>query len=217
MARAPPRLLAVAAAAAAAAAQLQPWQDWTLPTEERLDDLMSRLSLNESIMQTWSIAPAIEHLNISAYNFRSNCVHGWSASGGAWLPNETWTTFPSPPVLGASFDRALLRAVGAVTSTEGRALHNIVLPRTGGASPEARGLNCFAPQVNLLRDFRWGRNEEVLAECPYVIGELASQYTLGLQVGEAPQYLKVSNEAATPAPLRALRVAARPCIREPAA
>ena len=72
MARAPPRLLAVAAAAAAAAAQLQPWQDWTLPTEERLDDLMSRLSLNESIMQTWSIAPAIEHLNISAY-----CVHGW--------------------------------------------------------------------------------------------------------------------------------------------
>ena len=139
------------------------------------------------------------------------------ASGRAWLPNETWTTFPSPPVLGASFDRALLRAVGAVTSTEGRALHNIVLPRTGGASPEARGLNCFAPQVNLLRDFRWGRNEEVLAECPYVIGELASQYTLGLQVGEAPQYLKVSNEAATPAPLRALRVAARPCIREPAA
>ena len=108
--------------------------------------------------------------------------------------------------------------LGAVTSTEGRALHNIVLPRTGGASPEARGLNCFfAPQVNLLRDFRWGRNEEVLTECPYVVGELASQYTLGLQVGEAPQYLKVSNEAATPAPLRALRVAARPCIREPAA
>lgn len=82
---------------------------------------------------------------------RSNCVHGWSASGGAWLANETWTTFPGPTVLGSSFDRELMRAVGVVTSTEGRALHNLALPRHGGGSPEARGLNCFAPVRRLHR------------------------------------------------------------------
>lgn len=193
MAPPPPRALLLAAAAALArpAVALQPWQEWTLPIEQRLDDLMSRLSLEEMIMQTWSIAPAIPRLNITAYNWRSNCVHGWSESGGQWLKNETWTTFPGPTVLGASFDRELMRAVGIVTSTEGRALHNLALPRNGGASPEARGLNCFAPQVNLLRDFRWGRNEEVLGEDPFHIGEMALQYTLGLQVGEAPQYVKV--------------------------
>lgn len=62
----------LALTSATAVCGLQPWQDWTLPVEERLDDLMSRLTLNETIYQTWSIAPAIDRLNISAYNWVGN-------------------------------------------------------------------------------------------------------------------------------------------------
>ena len=121
---------------------LMPWQDWTLPVDERVDDLVGRLTDSEAIYQTWSLSPSISRFNITAYNWRSNCVHGWSLSGGNWLKNETWTVFPAPLTLGASWDRNLMRAVGIVTSTEGRALHNLALPRFNGDSPEARGLNC---------------------------------------------------------------------------
>ena len=133
---------------------LQPWQDWTLPLDERVADLLSRLSESEKIAQTWSIAPAIPRLNISSYNWRSNCLHGWAASGGAWLPNETWTVFPTPLALGATWDADLVRTVGRVTADEGRALHNLGVWHNNGSSTEARGLNCFSPNVNIFRDPR---------------------------------------------------------------
>lgn len=71
------RMRAVAAILAAVnAAASMPWQDWTLPIEERLDDLLGRLTVEEQINQTWSIAPAISRLGIPAYNWCLNCVHG---------------------------------------------------------------------------------------------------------------------------------------------
>jgi beta-glucosidase-like glycosyl hydrolase len=110
-------------------------------------DLVSRLNETEQIMQTWSIAPAIPALGINAYNWRSNCLHGWAASGGNWLPNETWTVFPEPMGMGATWDRDLVRGAGRITAVEGRALHNLGVQRFNGSSTEARGVNCFSPNV----------------------------------------------------------------------
>jgi beta-glucosidase len=68
-------LLFVALGLATRAQAIMPWQDWTLPIDERVNDLVGRLTLSEKINQTWSIAPAITRFNITAYNWRSNCMH----------------------------------------------------------------------------------------------------------------------------------------------
>ena len=160
--------------------------------EERATDLVSRLSLEELVNQTSSIAPAIPRLGINAYNWRSNCLHGWSKSGGPnWL-GYYWTVFPAQIGLAATFDTNLVLKAGQVTSTEGRALHNEVMSHYNGSSVEASGLNCFAPNVNLLRDPRWGRAEETNGEDPYLISQMSVAYTKGLQEGNDSKYVKVA-------------------------
>ena len=169
-----------------------PFCDPKLSPQDRATDLISRLTLEELIKQTSSIAPAISRLGINAYNWRSNCLHGWSLSGGPnWL-GYTWTVFPAPINLGATFDTDLTLQAGHVTSTEGRALHNEVMAHYNGASQEASGLNCFSPNVNLLRDPRWGRAEETFGEDPYLISQQSVAYTKGLQQGSDPKYVKVA-------------------------
>jgi beta-glucosidase len=146
-----PSVLVALAAFVGPAIALMPWQDPSLPITERVADLVGRLNLTEQIMQTWSIAPAIPALGINAYNWRSNCLHGWAASGGNWLPNETWTVFPEPMGMGATWDRDLIRGAGRITAVEGRALHNLGVQRFNGSSTEARGVNCFSPNVRTPR------------------------------------------------------------------
>eukprot|EP00118_Oscarella_pearsei_P025144 m.307605 g.307605 ORF g.307605 m.307605 type:complete len:786 (+) comp42516_c0_seq1:80-2437(+) len=163
----------------------------SLTPEERASDLVSRLSIDEAIQQTWSIAPAIPNLGIKPYNWRSNCLHGWSASGGHWDSSMKWTVFPSPMNLGATFDTDLVLKVGQATADEGRALHNLMLAKNNGTSTEAAALNCFSPNVNLLRDPRWGRAEETFGEDPFVLSQIGVAYTRGLQEGESPHYVKV--------------------------
>lgn len=160
--------------------------------EERATDLVSRLTTEELIAQTSTIAPAISRLGINAYNWRSNCLHGWASSGGHWTSGLHWTVFPAPINLGASFDPEIVKQVGSATSTEGRALHNIMLEAEKGDSTEAAGLNCFSPNVNLLRDPRWGRLQESFSEDPFLLSVLGVAYTNGLQIGEDKNYLKVA-------------------------
>ena len=169
-----------------------PYCNPQLGAAERATDLVSRLSVEELIDQTSTIAPAISKLGINAYNWRSNCLHGWDKGGGPDWFGYTWTVFPAPIGLGATFDKDLVRKVGEVTSTEGRALHNVIMARYNGASQEASGLNCFSPNVNLLRDPRWGRALETFGEDPYLISQQGLAYTLGLQEGSDPKYVKVA-------------------------
>ena len=169
-----------------------PFCDPKLSPQDRATDLVSRLTLEELINQTSSIAPNISRLGINAYNWRSNCLHGWAKSGGPdWL-GYTWTVFPAPINLAATFDKALVLQAGQVTSTEGRALHNEIMAHYNGSSQEASGLNCFSPNVNLLRDPRWGRAEETYGEDPYLISQQSVAYTKGLQQGSDPHYVKVA-------------------------
>ncbi len=169
-----------------------PFCDPALTPQERATDLVSRLTVQELFEQTSSIAVSIPRLGIKHYNWRSNCLHGWGKSGGSWLKDLAWTVFPMPVGLGASFDTDLVRKVGEVTSDEGRALHNLMLAHFDGSSPEAAGLNCFSPNVNLLRDPRWGRAQETFGEDPYLISRAGAVYTQGLQEGSDPHYLKVA-------------------------
>ena len=158
----------------------------------RTNDLVKRLTIAEMIQQTSSIAPAIPRLGINAYNWRSNCMHGWSKSGGNWANGLRWTVFPAPIGLGATFDTELVYTAGQITSDEGRALHNAMLQKFEGESTEAAGLNCFSPNVNLFRDPRWGRGQETYGEDPYLLSMLGVAYTRGLQEGEDSEYLKVA-------------------------
>lgn len=163
-----------------------------LNPEDRASDLVSRLNLAELIAQTSSIAPAIPRLGIKDYNWRSNCVHGWTANGGHWLSDLSWTVFPAPIGIAATFNKKLVSQIGTVTATEGRALHNIMLASFNGSSTEAAGLNCFSPNVNLFRDPRWGRGEETFGEDPYMLSVLGVAYTTALQDGEDKNYLKIA-------------------------
>ena len=159
---------------------------------ERAVDLVSRLTIDEKIQQTGTSAPAISRFGIKAYNWRSNCLHGWSASGGHWPSDLKWTVFPAPMGLGATFDADLVMKVGQATADEGRALHNEMMASNNGSSPEAAALNCFSPTVNLLRDPRWGRAQETFGEDPFVLSIIGSAYTRGLQEGDSNKYLKVA-------------------------
>ena len=157
----------------------------------RAQDLESRLSISEKIAQTSTNAPAIPRLGINAYNWRSNCLHGWSKSGGQWMSDLTWTVFPAPIALAATFNKDLVNKIGQATADEGRALHNTMLAAFNGSSTEAAGLNCFSPNVNLYRDYRWGRGQETFGEDPYLISQMGNAYTRGLQEGSDSKYLKI--------------------------
>ena len=169
-----------------------PFCDPKLSFMERAKDLESRLTLEEKIQQTSTIAPAIERFGIKDYNWRSNCMHGWTASGGHWLEGLTWTVFPAPIGLGATFDPDLALKVAQVTADEGRALHNEMMNAHDGSSTEAAGVNCFSPNVNVFRDPRWGRGQETYGEDPFLVATIGNAYTHGLQIGEDSKYLKIA-------------------------
>ncbi|GAB3841005.1 hypothetical protein GCM10027610_049570 [Dactylosporangium cerinum] len=129
-------------------------------------DLLRRLTTAEKIALLHQRQPAVPRLGLAAFHTGCEALHGV-----AWLGRAT--VFPQAVGLGASWDRALLRAVGEAVSTEVRALH-----RDGRAS-----LNVWAPVVNPLRDPRWGRNEEGYSEDPLMTAELAVAYCTGLRGG----------------------------------
>ena len=169
-----------------------PFCDTSLSFMARAQDLESRLTTSEKIAQTSSIAPAIPRLGIKDYNWRSNCLHGWSKSGGKWTSDLAWTVFPAPIGLAATFNKDLVLKIGQATADEGRALHNEMLAAFDGSSTEAAGLNCFSPNVNLFRDPRWGRGQETYGEDPYLISQMGNAYTHGLQEGSDSKYLKIA-------------------------
>ena len=169
-----------------------PFCNTSLSFLTRAQDLESRLSISEKVAQTSTNAPAIPRLGIKAYNWRSNCLHGWSKSGGQWMSDLSWTVFPAPIALAATFDKDLVNKIGQVTADEGRALHNTMLAAFNGTSTEAAGLNCFSPNVNLFRDYRWGRGQETFGEDPYLISQMGNAYTRGLQEGGDSKYLKIA-------------------------
>ena len=157
-----------------------PFQNPALPTAQRVDDLVSRMTLTEKAAQMGVDAPAIPRLGIPAYYWWNESLHGDAVSPA--------TVFPEPIGLAATFDLGLHAQVANAISDEDRAWYN----QTGGAGkPQGfHGLTFFAPNINIFRDPRWGRGQETYGEDPYLTAQFGTVYVQGLQ-GSDPKYLKV--------------------------
>ncbi|PZD96269.1 beta-glucosidase [Paenibacillus sambharensis] len=151
-----------------------PFQNPDLPVETRINDLVSRMTLDEKINQMCQYQDEIPHLGVKPYKHGTEAAHGI-----AWLGEAT--TYPQPIGLACTWDEELLKRVGAAIGDEARAFYK--------RNPAVNGLTLWAPTVDMERDPRWGRTEEAYGEDPYLTGRLATELVKGLQ-GDHPFYLK---------------------------
>lgn len=152
-----------------------PFRDPALPVEQRAKDLLSRLTTPEKIAMLHQYAPAVPRLGLAGFRTGTEALHGAS-----WLGEAT--VLPQAVGLGATWHPELVAAVGEATAVEVRALH---------AKDPAVSLNVWAPTVNLLRDPRWGRNEEGYSEDVLLTACLATAYCRGLR-GDDPYYVRTA-------------------------
>jgi beta-glucosidase len=151
-----------------------------LPIEQRVADLVGRMTLEEKASQLVNQSRAIPRLNVPAYDWWSEALHG-VASGTA-------TVFPEPIGLAASFDPPLIHDMAVVIGTEGRAKHNMAV--RAGRRRIFEGLTFWSPNINIFRDPRWGRGQETYGEDPFLTGRMAVAFVTGMQ-GDDPKYLRV--------------------------
>lgn len=152
-----------------------------LPPQVRARDLVQAMTLAEKVSQMQSAAPAIPRLGVPAYNWWNEGLHGDARAGLA-------TVFPQAIGLAAAWNVPLMRQIGDVIATEARARYNRAITR--GVHSRYHGLTFWTPNINLVRDPRWGRGQETYGEDPFLTGHLAVAYIRGLQ-GDNPHYLKV--------------------------
>lgn len=174
-------LLLVPSLYQAANAQKLPYQDTKLSFEKRVDDLVSRMTLEEKVSQMVDQARAIPRLHIPEYNWWNECLHGVGRAGLA-------TVFPEPIGSAASFDTDLIHRIAVATSDEARAKHHDFLRK--GSHERYQGLTFWSPNINIFRDPRWGRGMETYGEDPYLTSQMGVNFIKGLQ-GDDPHYLKL--------------------------
>ena len=167
--------------AAQAASQALPYRDASLSTEARVQDLVSRMTLDEKVSQLINTAPAIPRLGVPAYDWWNEGLHGIARSGYA-------TMFPQAIGMAATWDDALLGQMGTTTSIEARAKYNEAIRHDNHSI--YFGLTIWSPNINIFRDPRWGRGQETYGEDPYLTGRLGVAFIKGLQ-GEDPNYYRV--------------------------
>jgi beta-glucosidase len=160
---------------------LLPYQDPKLPTEQRVDDLVSRMTLEEKTSQMINTSAAIPRLGIPAYDWWSEGLHGVARSGYA-------TLFPQAIGMAATWDAPLLGQISAVISTEARAKYNEAVRHD--IHSIYYGLSIWSPNINIFRDPRWGRGQETYGEDPFLTSRLGVSFVKGLQ-GDNPNYYRV--------------------------
>ncbi|NLA58561.1 MAG: glycoside hydrolase family 3 protein [Firmicutes bacterium] len=158
------------------------WKQPERPLEERINDLVSKLTLEEKVSQMLYYSSAIGRLGIREYNWWNECLHGVARAGIA-------TVFPQAIGMAASFNRDLLYRVAQVIGDEARAKYNMSVEHEDRGI--YKGLTFWSPNINIFRDPRWGRGQETYGECPYLTGRLAVAFIEGLQ-GDHPRYLKAA-------------------------
>ena len=155
--------------------------DASLPIQERVRDLVGRMTLEEKVSQMVHGAEAIERLGVPEYNWWNECLHGVGRAGIA-------TVFPQAIGLAATWDVDLIHAMAVATSDEARAKHHAFVRQ--GDRGIYKGLTFWSPNINIFRDPRWGRGQETYGEDPYLTARLGVAFVKGLQ-GDDPNYLKV--------------------------
>jgi beta-glucosidase len=157
-----------------------PYLDPSLPTQQRVDDLVSRMTLDEKVAQLINTTPAIPRLNVPAYDWWSEGLHGIARSGYA-------TLFPQAIGMAATWDAPLVNQISTVISTEARAKYNEAVRHD--VHSIYYGLTIWSPNINIFRDPRWGRGQETYGEDPFLTARLGVAFVKGLQ-GDDPTYFK---------------------------
>src|SRR5215475_4881668 len=155
--------------------------DTSKPTSIRVDDLISRMTLEEKASQLTNFSRAIPRLEVPQYNWWSEALHGVARAGIA-------TVFPEPIGLAATFDAPLIQDMGVAIGTEARAKYNQA--QRAGRHGLYTGLDFWSPNVNIFRDPRWGRGQETYGEDPFLTGQMGVAFVTGLQ-GDDPKYYRV--------------------------
>jgi len=146
--------------------------------DRRVDDLVSRMTLEEKASQVVHRAAAIPRLQLPAYNWWTEALHG--------VLTSPTTVFPEPIGLAASFDTPLVHEMAIVISTEARAKHHEQVRH--GIFQDV-GLDFWSPNVNIFRDPRWGRGQETYGEDPFLTSRMGVAFVSGMQ-GDDPKYLR---------------------------
>lgn len=157
-----------------------PYQNADLSAEDRADDIISRMTLDEKISQMIDVASPITHLNIPAYNWWNEGLHGVARAGYA-------TVFPQAIGLAAMWNDSLQYKIAKAISDEFRAKYNDAIMK--GNHERYYGLTVWSPNINIFRDPRWGRGQETYGEDPFLTSRLGVAFVKGLQ-GEDPKYFK---------------------------
>lgn len=158
-----------------------PFYNYKLSFEQRVSDLVSRLTLEEKVAQMLNHAPAVERLGIPAYDWWNEVLHGVART-----PFRT-TVYPQAIAMAATWDTAALKTMAAQGALEGRAIHNKAIQQHRTAE-RYLGLTYWTPNINIFRDPRWGRGQETYGEDPFLTAMLGRAFVRGLQ-GSDPKYL----------------------------
>jgi beta-glucosidase len=150
-----------------------------LPIEQRVDDLISRMTLEEKASQLVNQARAIPRLQVPAYDWWSESLHGVAVNGT--------TEFPEPIGLASTFDAPAIHNMAIAISIEGRIKH--AQDVRAGHSDIFEGLDFWAPNINIFRDPRWGRGQETYGEDPFLTARLGVAFVTGMQ-GDDPKYYR---------------------------
>ncbi|WP_280229613.1 glycoside hydrolase family 3 C-terminal domain-containing protein [Bacteroides fragilis] len=146
--------------------------DLSQPIAVRVKTLIQQMTLAEKVSQLVSESDSIPRLNLPAYNYWNECLHGVARAGEV-------TVFPQAINLASTWDTVLVKRVASAISTEARLKYLEI----------GKGLTYWSPTINMARDPRWGRNEETYGEDPYLTSRLGVAFVKGLQ-GDHPAYLK---------------------------
>ena len=158
---------------ATAQAQPLPYQNPSLPVEQRVDDLLSRLTLQEKVQLMMNGSPAIERLGIPQTDWWSEALHGVGRNGLS-------TVFPSCIGMACSFDEELIERIYTAVSDEARA-KNTAQRKEGKPVRRYQGLSFWTPNINIFRDPRWGRGQETYGEDPFMNAQMGLRVVRGLQ------------------------------------
>ena len=157
-----------------------PFMNPALSTDQRVEDLLGRMTLDEKASQLVNQSRAIPRLGVPKYDWWSEALHG-VASGIA-------TVFPEPVGLAASFDPDSIHQMAIDIGDEGRAKYNMSL--RDGQRKIFQGITFWSPNINIFRDPRWGRGQETYGEDPFLTARMGVAFVTGLQ-GDDPKYLRV--------------------------
>ncbi|MBQ5606435.1 MAG: glycoside hydrolase family 3 C-terminal domain-containing protein [Prevotella sp.] len=163
-------------------AQQYPYQNPNLSPEERAEDLLKRLTLEEKVKLMMNSSPAIERLGIPQFEWWNEALHGVGRNGFV-------TVFPITMSMASSWNDALVQDVFTATSDEARAKNQEAKAR--GVIKKYQGLSFWTPNINIFRDPRWGRGQETYGEDPYLTTKMGLAVVRGLEGPKGSKYRKL--------------------------